>query len=122
MVSPDLITPAPQHLFLVADLFDVATRVRAMPGPDSWVQALFALESMARSARQVGDWELAGQLAKQMIAHDASYAGARYALALVAERNDDEKTARAEFALAQKYWKEADTDLPELADIRKRLK
>ena len=103
-------------------LLEVATRVRAVPGPDGWVRALFALESMARSARQVGDWELAGQLAKQMMAHDPSYAGTHYALALVAERADDHQTARAEFALAQKYWKEADPDLPELADIRKRLK
>ena len=103
-------------------LLDVATRVRAAPGPDGWVQALFVLESMARSARQVGDWELAGQMAKQMLAHDASYAGVHYALALVAEHDDDDKTARAEFALAQKYWARADADLPELVEIRKRLK
>ena len=103
-------------------LRDVATRVRAMPGPDGWVQALFALESMARSARQVGDWELAGQMAKEMMTHDASYAGTHYALALVAEHDDDDKSARAAFALAQKYWTQADPDLPELAEIRKRLK
>jgi hypothetical protein len=40
----------------------------------------------------------------------------------VAEHDGDEKTARAEFALAQKYWSQADPDLPELVDIRKRMK
>jgi hypothetical protein len=103
-------------------LLEAATRVRAMPGPDGWSQALFALESMARSARQVGDWELAGLMAKQMMAHDAAYAGTHYALALAAEHEGDAKTARAEFALAEKYWASADPDLPELADVRKRLK
>jgi hypothetical protein len=103
-------------------LLDTASRVRAMPGPDGWVQALFALEAMARTARQVGDWQLAGQLAQQMLAHDAAYAGTHYALALVAEHDGDINTARAEFALAQKHWSQADTDLPELADIRKRVK
>ena len=102
-------------------LLDVAARVRAMPGPDGWVRALFALESMARSARQVGDWELAARMAKQMMDHDASYAGTHYALALVAEHDDDDTSARAEFALAQKYWSQADPDLPELAEIRQRL-
>jgi tetratricopeptide (TPR) repeat protein len=103
-------------------LLDTANRVRAVPGPDGWVQALFALESMARTARQVGDWQLAGQLAQQMLAHDPAYAGTHYALALVAEHDGDGKTARAEFALAQKYWSQADADLPELVEIRKRLK
>jgi tetratricopeptide (TPR) repeat protein len=103
-------------------LLDTANRVRAVPGPDGWVQALFALESMARTARQVGDWQLAGQLAQQMLAHDPAYAGTHYALALVAEHDGDAKTARAEFARAQKYWSQADADLPELVEIRKRLK
>jgi tetratricopeptide (TPR) repeat protein len=101
---------------------DVARRLRAAPGPDNWVQALFALEAMARAARAVGDWDLAGRMAAQMIAHDPAYAGSHYAAALVAERNDDAATARAEFALAQKYWAKADPDLPELAEIRKRIK
>jgi tetratricopeptide (TPR) repeat protein len=103
-------------------LKDVAGRWRALPGPDGWVQALFALEAMARAARQVGDWQLAGEMAQQLVAHDPLYAGTHYALALVAEHEGDLKTARAEFALAQKYWSQADPDLPELADIRKRLK
>ena len=103
-------------------LEDVAKRLREQPGPDNWVQALFAIEAMARTARAVGDWELADRLAKQMLAHDPAYAGAHYAAALVAERNEDMAAARAAFMLAQKYWAKADPDLPELAEIRKKLK
>jgi tetratricopeptide (TPR) repeat protein len=103
-------------------LTEVAGRWRALPGPDGWVQALFALESIARAARQVGDWQFAGQMAEQLLAHDPSYAGTHYALALVAEHEGDQKTARAEFALAQQYWSQADPDLLELTDVRKRLK
>ncbi len=103
-------------------LLDVAGRWRALPGPDGWVQALFALESIARTARQVGDWLLAGQIAEQMLAHDSSYAGTHYALGLVAARDGNATRAASEFTLAQKYWSHADPDLPELTDIKKRLK
>lgn len=103
-------------------LLETAARWRALPGPDSWVQALFALEGMARAARQVGDWELAGQLAQQMLAHDPNYAGTHYALALVAERNGDLTTARAEFAQAVKLWSTADPDLPELVESQKKMR
>jgi thioredoxin-like negative regulator of GroEL len=77
---------------------------------------------MARTARQVGDRELASQLAQQMLAHDSSYAGSHYAAGLVAERDGDLQTARAEFASAQKMWSQADPDLPELVEIRRKLK
>ena len=103
-------------------LLETAARWRAVPGPDGWVQALYALEAMTRAARQVGDWELAGQLAQQMLAHDANYAGTHYALALVAERNEDLKTAREAFARAVKAWSMADADLPELSESRKKLR
>jgi tetratricopeptide (TPR) repeat protein len=103
-------------------LLETAARWRALPGPDGWVQALFALEAMAQAARQVGDWELAGQLAQQMLAHDPGYAGTHYALALVAERTEDAKTARDEFTRAVKAWSMADSDLPELAESRKKLR
>ena len=73
-----------------ATLLEVAKRVRAAPGPDAWSQALFTLEAIARTARTVGDWELAGQIARQMIEHDPAYAGSHYALALVAEHDDDD--------------------------------
>jgi tetratricopeptide (TPR) repeat protein len=97
---------------------DVVRKVRAAPGPDAWIQALFTLEAIARAAREVGDWELAGRVARQMVEHDPAYAGTHYALALVAEHDGDNGAARAEFALAQKYWRRADPDLRELADVR----
>ena len=76
-------------------LEDVAKRVRAAPGPDAWSQALFTLEAIARTARPVGDWELAGRIAQQMIEHDPAYAGSHYALALVAEHDEDAATAKS---------------------------
>ncbi len=55
-------------------LEEVARTLRAIPGPDAWIQALFRLEAMARLARDVGDWELAEFMALQMIEHDPAYA------------------------------------------------
>jgi hypothetical protein len=49
-----------------------------------------------------------------MLDHDSQYAGSHLALALVAERGGDTKTASAERALAEKYWSRADAGLPEL--------
>ncbi len=59
-----------------------ATDLRSRPGPDAWVQTTFALEAMARTARDVGDWELAEWMARQMIDHDPNYMGSRRALEL----------------------------------------
>lgn len=101
-------------------LEEVARNARAAPGPDAWTQALFALEAIARAAREVGDWEFAAWAAKQMLEHDPKYAGTHYALALVSEHRGDARAARAQFALAQEYWSRADPDLPELRDIRSR--
>ena len=95
-------------------LEEVARKVRAAAGPDAWTQALFTLEAIARAAREAGDWELARSTARQMVAHDANYAGSHYALALVAAHDGDEATSRSERALVEKYWKNADRDLPEL--------
>jgi tetratricopeptide (TPR) repeat protein len=95
-------------------LEDAVKKVRAAPGPDAWTQALFTIEAIARAARQVGDWDFAAWAARQMIEHDANYAGTHYALALVAEHNGDAATARAEQALVEKYWKNADRNLAEL--------
>ena len=92
-------------------LEDVVRKVRARPGPDAWAQALFTIEAIARAAREVGDWELAGWTARQMVEHDPNYAGSHHALALVAEHAGDAQTARAERALVAKYWKNADPDL-----------
>ncbi len=95
--------------------------MRAVPGPDAWILALFRLESMARVAREVGEWEFAEYTARQMLEHDASYAGSHFALALVAEHKGDLETKRTEFATAEKLWARADADLPELKQIRAKL-
>jgi tetratricopeptide (TPR) repeat protein len=92
-------------------LEEVVRKVRARPGPDAWAQALFTIDAIARAARDVGDWDLAGWTARQMVEHDPNYAGSHHALALVAEHAGDAQTARAERALVAKYWKNADPDL-----------
>jgi len=45
-----------------------------------------------------------------MLEHDPNYAGTHDALAQVAEHGGDAQTARAERALVEKYWKNADPD------------
>jgi tetratricopeptide (TPR) repeat protein len=101
-------------------LRELVRKARALPGPDNWVQALFTLESIARTARDAGDWEFARWAADQMIAHDTKYAGSHYALALVAEHGGDRRLAAAEFALAAERWTRADPNLPEVARTRSR--
>jgi tetratricopeptide (TPR) repeat protein len=98
-------------------LEEVALTLRGLPGPDAWIQALFRLESMARVAREVGQWELAGFMARQMLEHDAAYGGSHLALALVAERNGDRAAAARGRAEAARLWRDADRDLPELAMV-----
>ena len=96
----------------------VAATLRATPGPDAWIQALFRLESMARLARDAGDWDLAELMARQMLEHDPAYGGSHLALALVADHRRDAASAAREFATAESYWKDADADLPELRLVR----
>ena len=97
-------------------------QARAAQGPDEWAQALFTLESIARAAREAGDWEFAGEVADQMLAHDAAYAGSHYARALVADHQGDRSRAAAEFSRAEQLWSAADPDLPALVDIRNHLR
>jgi tetratricopeptide (TPR) repeat protein len=101
-------------------LQDVARTLRAIPGPDAWIQALFRLEAMARLAREAGDWELAEFLARQMLEHDSAYGGSQLAAALVAEHRGDAAAAAAARAAALRYWRDADAGLPELALARGR--
>jgi len=37
----------------------IEQNIRAMPSPDAWSAALTRIGSIARSARESGDWELA---------------------------------------------------------------
>lgn len=101
-------------------LKDVQRRIRAVPGPDAWTEALYRLEAIARVARDAGDWDLASYTAEQMREHDPAYAGTRYALALVAEQRGDAATAAREFGAAVELWKDADPDLALLRDARDR--
>lgn len=105
-----------------ASLEEAVKRLRAAQGGDAWSQSLFDLETIARAARSVGDWEFAGRVAREMLAHDPAYAGSHYALALVAEHDGDGTTAKSEFGLTLKYWTAADHDLPELVEARKKAK
>jgi tetratricopeptide (TPR) repeat protein len=93
----------------------------AMPGPDGWVAAIFALESIGSQARQAGDWQLAQYTAEQMIQHDPYYAGGHFAIGLVAEHAGEADGSHEMFAAAAKYWNHADPDLPELLLTRKKL-
>lgn len=99
----------------------IEEKIVAVPGPDAWIDALFQLESIAQAARRYGDWNLAKSTALRMVQHDPSYAGGYYALGLVAQHAGDAAAARQEFAMAQKRWGSADSDLPELASIQKML-
>jgi Tfp pilus assembly protein PilF len=95
----------------------VARTLRGIPGPDAWIQALFRLESIATVAREVGDWDLAESMARQMLEHDAAYGGSHLALALVADHRGDKTTADRARAEAARYWRDADPGLPELAMV-----
>jgi tetratricopeptide (TPR) repeat protein len=98
----------------------VARALRAAPGPDAWIQAIFRLEAIARAAREAGAWDLAESIARQMLEHDAAYGGSHLALALVAEQRKDVAAASRALADAERCWSRADPDLPELALIRAR--
>ncbi len=100
-------------------LEDVGKRLRALPGPDAWMQALFVLESIARTAREASDWELAERMARQMLEHDRAYAGGHYALGLAAEKHGDAAASQEAFATAARLWAAADGDLPELQRVRR---
>ena len=102
-------------------LRDGATKLRAERSPDAWIAALFQLEAVARTARELDQWPLAGEFAEMMRLHDPHYAGTQYALAVVAERGGNRVAARAAFGDAIHRWRDADRGLPALADARARL-
>jgi tetratricopeptide (TPR) repeat protein len=100
-----------------AVLVSVQKQLRAVLGPDAWTQALFRLETMARTAREVGDWKLADHTARQMLDHDPAYGGSHYAMALVLAHDGNHEGARKELTAAREGWRDADPDLPELRAI-----
>ena len=94
-------------------LMNVQSRLRAIPGPDAWMQALFELESIARLAREAGDWDLMEYTARQMLEHDAAYAGGHYMMSLVAKAKGSAPEAARHLMEAKKHWSHADRDLRE---------
>jgi tetratricopeptide (TPR) repeat protein len=96
----------------------VAEALRAVPGPDAWIAALFRIESMARVARDVGDWDLAARLTDELVDHDKAYGGSQLALALLARHRGDVAASEKAMAAAGEYWRDADPDLPEWRMIR----
>jgi tetratricopeptide (TPR) repeat protein len=101
-----------------ATLEDFVKKIRALPGPDNWVQALFTMESIGKTAREADDWPFAEWIGGQMVDHDQHYAGGHYVLGLVAEHRGDVSTARAEMSAAGRGWNKADSNLPELSRVR----
>jgi tetratricopeptide (TPR) repeat protein len=99
----------------------VEAGLRAMPGQDTWSEALFPLEFIAQVARESGDWNLAEFTAKQMTEQDPSYAGGYYALGLAAEHSGNAASARRQFQMAEKLWGGADPDLPQFVRLREKL-
>ena len=91
--------------------------IRSVPGPDSWSQSLFQIESIAATARAAGDWDLAEFAAEQMIEHDPSYAGGYYASGLVDQHRGESTRQRDHFAQAARLWEKSDSDLPERANL-----
>jgi tetratricopeptide (TPR) repeat protein len=104
-----------------AMLRGAVARLRADPGPDAWIQTLFRLESACRVSREVGAWDLAGELTRQMQQYDPAYAGTHYALARIAEERGDFGTAREQYQAAIKAWNSADADFAGRTDARRRL-
>jgi tetratricopeptide (TPR) repeat protein len=96
----------------------IAKRINAENGPDAWIQGLYELERINRTARAIGNWKVAAQFANLMIERAPEYAGAHYALALSAEHDGDTQRALTELSLAAKAWSNADPDLPEMHDLR----
>ena len=100
---------------------EIEKKVRAVPGPDAWSQALFQLDSIAAGARDAGDWDLAEFTARQIIDHDPSYAGGYYALGLAIAHRGADAAAREQFAQAARRWFKADSEIPELVQLRLKL-
>jgi tetratricopeptide (TPR) repeat protein len=96
-------------------------KFRALPGPDGWSQALFRLDSIGRAAVRAGAWQIAAETAADLLEHDPAYGGTQYLRALVAEHEGDHEKAGRALADAERAWRAADADYPDLLDVRARL-
>ena len=102
-------------------LRDAGAKLRAQSGPDAWIQSLFALEGIARLAREHNDWILAADMTEAMRQHDPAYAGTFYAQALLADHRGARDEAHAGYGEAVRRWQAADADFSELTEARRRL-
>jgi tetratricopeptide (TPR) repeat protein len=104
-----------------AQLNEVLNRFLVARGSADAVNYLFTMLYIANQARFASDWDLAETAAKQMLFFDPSYAGGHYVAAVVAEHKGDSATARGELTAAERLWGQADPDLSEIIDVRKKL-
>ena len=104
-----------------AMLRDGLSKLRADPASDRWTQNLLRIEAVEKLARDLGDWDLAGDVAKQMQQIAPGYAVTHYALAKIAEHAGETVAARQEFRAAISAWSAADADFGPLGDARRQL-
>jgi hypothetical protein len=102
-------------------LRNAVVKLERQSNPDSSLQTLYAVEAVARFARELDDWQLTDDMAARMRALDADYAGTQYALGRVAEHVGDRPAASAAYAGAIRLWRDADPGLRDLVDARQRL-
>jgi tetratricopeptide (TPR) repeat protein len=104
-----------------AMLRDGISKLQADPAADRWTQDLLRIEAVETLARDLGDWALAGDIARQMRQFAPSYAGTHYALAKEAEHAANTEAERQEYHAAISGWSGADADLGTLTDARHQL-
>lgn len=92
---------------------------RRSTSADSWSQGLFRVEVLAGLARETGQWDIAEEMAKLMLAVDPYYGGSHFAEALVAEHRGNQPIAARDFDAAKTYWNHADPDFPPLAAVKR---
>ena len=102
-------------------LQSAAAKLHEATGPDAWVTTLFTLETVIRTAADVGAWPVVQDFAEQMRAVDSTYPGTRFALGLLAEHAGDRSTAAARYQEAVAGWADADADFPGRIAARDRI-
>ncbi len=104
-----------------AQLKEVLNGLMAARRSGDAVNYLFNMLYIGQQARSADDWDLADTAAKQLLVFDPSYAGGHYIAAVVAEHKGDSATVRKELTAAERLWGQADPELSEIIDVRKKL-
>jgi len=104
-----------------AQLKEVLNGLMAARRSGDAVNYLFNMLYIGQQARSADDWDLADTAAKQLLVFDPSYAGGHYIAAIVAEHKGDSATVRKELTAAERLWGQADPELLEIIDVRKKL-